>query len=262
MRTADLHWLAGLLEGEGTFLAPPPSSPGCPAIRLEMCDRDVVARAATLFERAVCAIVRERPGRRPSFATAIKGRPAMDLMFRLAPLLSRSRRAQIRRAVCTIVQTPLPDRAVEPTVEWVAGLLEGEGSFLRKSRGGWVRISLEMCDRETVSRAAAALGANGISRSDRGAERAWRSTYIASLNGNQALPWMRALRPLMGRRRRCAIDRALASWSPVRLVPAPRGCVVPDCDRSHRSRGLCHTHYMRWSRYRAAGKDPGFTTLR
>ena len=28
----ELHWLAGLLEGEGSFMAGPPSSPGLPII--------------------------------------------------------------------------------------------------------------------------------------------------------------------------------------------------------------------------------------
>ena len=43
----DLHWLAGLLEGEGTFLKGPPSAPRAPAVQLSMADRDVPNRSAT-----------------------------------------------------------------------------------------------------------------------------------------------------------------------------------------------------------------------
>jgi len=38
-------------------------------------------------------------------------------------------------------------------IAWVAGILEGEGSFSRSHRT--VRISLEMCDRDIVERVAA-----------------------------------------------------------------------------------------------------------
>ena len=43
----DLHWLAGLLEGEGTFMAGPPSAPRTPAVQLSMVDRDVAERFGT-----------------------------------------------------------------------------------------------------------------------------------------------------------------------------------------------------------------------
>jgi hypothetical protein len=42
--THELHWLAGLLEGEGSFTAGPPSSPRMPVISVNMTDEDVVAR--------------------------------------------------------------------------------------------------------------------------------------------------------------------------------------------------------------------------
>jgi hypothetical protein len=263
MDLRDLDWLAGLLEGEGSFLAPVPSSPRCPAIRLEMCDRDVVARVARLWGRAIWRATPRDPVYRPSYITTIKGRPAIGLMVQLAPLLSEARRRQIRRSVRGLASTRLPERSWRPTSGWLAGLLEGEGTFSAKRRvGSWVTISVEMCDRPTVARAAGMLGAPRIWRDSGGVDRGWSPTYIAKISGNRARPWMMTLRPFMGRRRRAAIDRAVASWSPIRLVPAPSGCLVPDCPKPHRSRGLCHAHYMRWCRYRAAGKDPGFQPLR
>jgi hypothetical protein len=52
--TLDLHWLAGLLEGEGRFIPGPPSAPRTPAVVLTMADRDIVDRAAILLDCA-CA---------------------------------------------------------------------------------------------------------------------------------------------------------------------------------------------------------------
>jgi hypothetical protein len=43
---AELAWLAGLLEGEGSFMPGPPSNPRMPIICLAMNDEDVMARRA------------------------------------------------------------------------------------------------------------------------------------------------------------------------------------------------------------------------
>ena len=166
------------------------------------------------------------------------------------------------RALRGIASPPLPGQSWTPTVAWLAGLLEGEGTFTAKAgRGSWVTISVEMCDRATVARAAAMLGASAIWRDANDIDRGWKPTYITKVSGNQARPWMATVRSLMGHRRRAAIDRALASWTPMRLWPVPIVCHIADCGRPHRARGLCHAHYMRWSRYRATGRDPGFQPL-
>jgi len=66
----------------------------------------------------------------------------------------------------------------------------------------------------------------------------------------------------MGARRTAAIDAALAAYKPVRLVDPPATCVVPDCRDETRARGLCHKHYMSWSRDVAQGRTPRVTPLR
>jgi hypothetical protein len=98
-------------------------------------------------------------------------------MIELAPLMSAVRRAQIRRALRGIVSPRLPARAWTPTVAWLAGLLEGEGTFTAKAgRGSWVTISVEMCDRPTVARAAGMLGASAIWRDANDIDRGWKPT--------------------------------------------------------------------------------------
>lgn len=263
MELRDRDWLAGLLEGEGSFLRPTPSSPRCPVVRVEMCDRDVVEHVARLWNRAVVPVAPRQPGFRRSYVTTIKGGPAIRVMTQLAPLMGDIRRTQIERAVGDRAWIATRPARWTPTAAWLAGLLEGEGTFTAKNTpSAWVTISVEMGDLQTIERAASLLGATGIFKDESGVDRGWNRTYSAKISGNRARPWMIRLRPLMGRRRRKAIDRALASWIPVRLWPAPASCIVPGCGRPHRGRGLCHAHYMRWSRSRAQGKDPGFQPLR
>ena len=61
MIARDLYWLAGLLEGEGSFMRGPPSRPNMPAIAIQMTDEDVIQRVAQLW--AVCYTA---PARRAS----------------------------------------------------------------------------------------------------------------------------------------------------------------------------------------------------
>lgn len=96
----ERYWLAGLLEGEGSFIKGPPSSPRCPIVRLPMTDQDVVERAARLFCKGVGHWDRkaERPRKRV-YITSIKGAAAAWLMAILYPVMSSRRRAQIDRAL-------------------------------------------------------------------------------------------------------------------------------------------------------------------
>jgi hypothetical protein len=80
--------------------------------------------------------------------------------------------------------------------------------------------------------------------------------------GAAAVTVMRNVRSYMGERRRRAIDLAIEGYRPIRLVKAPRTCCVPDCEKPHDSRGLCHKHYMMWSRDRAARRSERITALR
>ena len=94
-----VYWLAGILEGEGSFLAGPPSAPSCPAIRLPMTDPDIVVRVARLFQRAAVATRPRQSHHKTAHVTTIKGAGAALLMQWLAPLLSPRRNRQIERAL-------------------------------------------------------------------------------------------------------------------------------------------------------------------
>ena len=117
-----------------------------------MTDRDVVVRIAEIFHRAVVATRPRQSHHKIPFVTTIKGAPAARMMRVLAPLMSPLRRAQIERALRDHRpirrSTSVSDEWVtagselswdtadnEARMAWLAGLLEGEGSFyLREIR--------------------------------------------------------------------------------------------------------------------------------
>jgi hypothetical protein len=100
---AELHWLAGLLEGEGTFMTGPPSSPGLPVIAVNMTD------------------VRPRNVRwRTSYQVRVNGRDAVRWMSLLKPLMGSRRQAQIDRALASYAPRPvalLTDAAARAALE-------------------------------------------------------------------------------------------------------------------------------------------------
>ena len=256
-----------------------------------MTDRDVVDRVGNLFERAVIRLRRRRPHHKIPYATTIKGAPAVRIMYLVRPFLGKARQLQIDRAISSWqprrsgrrpraggnaslahvrpVAVAAPDLftvqgASQEACDraWLAGLLEGEGSFLAncEGRSSYPVIKVEMCEQDVVERVADLLNTRlwvEAARTER-----WRPTYVAQIAGHHAAGWMGALRPYMGLRRTAAIDAALAVYNPIRLTEVPLTCVVPGCERPHRSRGLCNTHYMRWSRDRAKGRPPRITPLR
>ena len=118
-----------------------------------------------------------------------------------------------------------------------------------------------MCDEDVVLRAGVMLGALSV-RVRQPKYSRWNVTYVAKISGFAAADMMRVLRDLMGARRREAIDKALKSYRPIQLTKAPAHCVVAGCESPHRGRGLCHKHYMSWSRDVAKGRAPRITPLR
>jgi hypothetical protein len=103
---SDLHWLAGLLEGEGTFVPGPPSAPRTPALQVMMVDRDIVERAATLLDSSVTVVRARREGWRTAYSARVTGPRAVKWMERLRPLMGSRRRDQIDRAVASYKPDP------------------------------------------------------------------------------------------------------------------------------------------------------------
>ena len=93
---SDLSWLAGLLDGEGSFFRGKNS--GLARIECQMTDEDVIARAAKLT--GVGYGRREvKPGRKTLFRLALSGPRAEFVMRELAPMMGTRRQQQIREAL-------------------------------------------------------------------------------------------------------------------------------------------------------------------
>jgi hypothetical protein len=87
----DLIWLAGLLEGEGTFDL---QRGKYPRIRLAMTDRDVVGRAATLMGTKVRLSLRKAPVT-STWHAEVQGPRAEALMEALLPYMGSRRSGRI-----------------------------------------------------------------------------------------------------------------------------------------------------------------------
>jgi len=133
MSDKELYWLAGLLEGEGSFLAGPPSAPNSVRITLTMTDADVVARVAALWGVAYHEVRQSRSrlmGWKPNYYVHLRGKPAADLMQLLLPLMGERRQRQIERALASynphLRRKLLPEQIMEIKAQLVEGRKHGE----------------------------------------------------------------------------------------------------------------------------------------
>jgi len=103
----DLYWLAGLLEGEGSFMAGPPSNPRMPVLSVNMTDEDVMARLGRIFGRKVQVVRPRNPRWRTSYQLRVQGGSAVRWMILLRPLMGSRRQAQIDRALASYAPRPV-----------------------------------------------------------------------------------------------------------------------------------------------------------
>lgn len=82
-------------------------------------------------------------------------------------------------------------------VIWLAGLLEGEGTF-DLHRGKYPRVRVGMTDRDVVGRAATLMGSRVTSRFHKAP---FQATWHAEVTGEKAEEIMAAILPHMGSRR-------------------------------------------------------------
>jgi hypothetical protein len=87
----DILWLAGLLEGEGTFDL---HRGRYPRVRVGMTDRDVVGRAATLLGCRVRSTLRPAPAQ-ATWHAEITGEKAVEVMTAILPHMGARRSGRI-----------------------------------------------------------------------------------------------------------------------------------------------------------------------
>ena len=96
---------------------------------------------------------------------------------------------------------------------WMAGILEGEGSFVIDNRYLSPRITVAMTDRDIIEKFAFFIGTNVNSKKTLNAQFLnSKKVYIANINGKKAAAWMMTFYTLMGERRRERIKNILSTW--------------------------------------------------
>lgn len=133
----------------------------------------------------------------------------------------------------------------EVELAWLAGLLEGEGSFLmyRCHVGGreyrYPKISVNMTDRDVIEHAARLLGGNKMYPLPPSKEPNRKPAFRAHVSGWKAAELMRQAYPLLGHRRRARIDEILSEYEAQEPTQArrSRACSAAAASRPRRPDG-------------------------
>jgi len=102
-KQSNLQWLAGLMEGEGSFTIHHPKKekdlgyPGAPKIQLKMTDRDVMERAAHIFGVKLYGPYKNNSAgiRKDYYLIQISTTLAVPWMKLLSPSLGERRKSRI-----------------------------------------------------------------------------------------------------------------------------------------------------------------------
>lgn len=145
-------------------------------------------------------------------------------------------------------------------IAWLAGLLEGEASFMLKN--GNTTIQVQMTDKDVMDRAAALLGTKV---GDYGRKPKGKASYLPvfwlAIHGTRAIGWMMTLYVLMGKRRQAKILQILDHWRSAKSAPrSSRGQRLPAVchpDRLRCGDMLCRACWMREYRKRT-GKTASY----
>jgi hypothetical protein len=105
-------WLAGILEGEGSFWILKKNRPSgghyrYPKISVVMTDRDVIEWVAVLFGDKAVTEQTPRGNRQMTYRTNLTGQPALEMMCRLFHYMSSRRQRRIRE----LFDEFMPDQA-------------------------------------------------------------------------------------------------------------------------------------------------------
>lgn len=135
-------------------------------------------------------------------------------------------------------------------IAWLAGILEGEGSFsLKTNRGynGTICISIQMTDKDIMDRCAAILNTKVYgpytSKQKKKDGSSKKETYLITVFGSHAASWMMTLYSFMGKRRQLKIKELLDHWkAQSSMLPRQSSC-HPTIKMF--SKGLCKSCYLK-----------------
>lgn len=110
------------------------------------------------------------------------------------------------------------DSVEDFTMEWLAGVLEAEGSFTKgpPSKMNSSSISIQMSDKDTIEKISLLWGVAIAKYTPKGQNKlggSFKEIYMCVLRGAKARGWMETLNPYMGIRRQEQIATALSSYN-------------------------------------------------
>ena len=92
----ELYWLAGILEGEGTFYSNRKKYGAQPIIRLCMTDKDIVERVSKLWgDKAIHKIVSHNPMHKDQWSVKLCGQECSEWLIILRPIMGIRRSQRI-----------------------------------------------------------------------------------------------------------------------------------------------------------------------
>lgn len=98
MANEDIAWLAGLLEGEGSFeLSKNSPNTRIPRIRLAMLDKDIVEKAAGFLQSSITTYLTPKRNKTMYRTTIAKKEILIDLLPKLLPYMGERRTLMINK---------------------------------------------------------------------------------------------------------------------------------------------------------------------
>ncbi|MGC5284767.1 LAGLIDADG family homing endonuclease [Micromonospora sp. DT231] len=208
---ARLAWIAGLIEGEGTFVR---RRSGGGIVRIQMTDLDVIEKLAEHlpFTPRMWSYTPSVDHHKPSWILGIQRRDDLFwLVQKIHPLLSERR----REAAALLIDnfTNPPDLATPswsytlsdpPGAAWAAGVVEGEGWI------GPPHLEVTSTDLDVLERLAQLAGGGSIGAVKRSRENHRPAHRWQLYRKGLLLPFLDAIRPWMLSRRAGAVDRLIS----------------------------------------------------
>jgi hypothetical protein len=236
----QLAWLAGLMEGEGTFVKGSPSKPRRPVTAIGMTDEDIIQRVCELWGTRLWKLKLKVERYKQVFRTELVGGSAVALMTLLLPHMSVRRQSQIDASIASYaplrsIKHKTFHLSLEGTGEfdryWLAGLLEAEGYFglnAAATLNPSPMLELNSVDADVILRVQRIYreryGA-GVKLHERPPRQAgYQPQLHIAVYGDAARAIMADIAPLMGMRRGARIAALAGDYAQLRLLREARAC--------------------------------------
>ena len=202
--TQDLIWIAGILEGEGSFVR----SGNRIRIACVSTDRDVSEHIYELTGFGIiCRPTPRASHHKQAYIWAVQRNAQVQwLSTLLAPLMGLRRRMQISK----IIYPPSPcdptSWAEDEATHWIAGYLEGEGTFSLSAKYNNMRVQAGSTDADVISRLQRLAGMGSFT-TRKPAKAHYKDMHWWSISNSAGiLQITERIYPLMSIRRKAAIE--------------------------------------------------------